>query len=844
MKKILLVACIIAMLVCLFAISASAETVLKPQDNNAYGELSFFDESVTVGRTNTKYGYTPYINAEKTILARIVVGDGTTYYTFPTAYALSNSSIYGVDERSIYAMDLTSLNTAMEGATGTNPGWTYKNIYRIELPYNMNLLNGGSNQAFKEYSNVIEIYLQPNTTTKDKDKQMLLFWNCKNVEVIHNLDTFVFRQGTTGGAFQNDAKLTNITLGVSTEVTSTQDSMFSGCTALQSVNLKEAFPNLTSIGKTVFYQCTNLVSTSSERGIVSMPSTVTKINEQAFYECKSIVYAELSPALSFLGGAAFRSCSSLVFVDFGDNQNTFTSSAYGIFRDCPSLKAVCLPDGMVTIPDQAFINCTSLTAVYLPARVEVIKGNKDDGPAFGGSKSDNACNYLFFTNEKFSVKDENGNFYTAETFKVPEKPTVYYFPSTLKAICGPGNANNNPVDENGMKKSGTGNNDKGIMYCPNLNPILVFPEGFTGYADQSSGSAIFDENQRGDTLTTGLTTGCSTKDNPLTFVFLGKIDRVSLDRKDGNTKYTTYVFANEANTGFNDTLVGTWYNTSDSSYKNQDEMYVIFCHANGGAGAKYKVSFQGSEADKKYPVLVSELQDGVSHIINPNASVIVSNPTCTLGTVMNTFCFCGGAVDTEKEIVGTALGHEYDLAKGATKYSVVYSNYLANGILNTKCARCEECSESEVNPIITSFKGYSVKEDGSGITFGYTIDYNALDEFAKISGKKVEIGFVVAAQSKVTDNKLLANDGTVVNANVIKATVVSWSNVDTENANVVKYYGADFKLTGDFTGLENTIICMAGYLFDGKVAYLNATASGESADFITYGELVAVSEEK
>ena len=165
MKKILLVACIIAMLVCLFAIRASAETVLKPQDNNAYGELSFFDESVTVGRTNTKYGYTPYINAEKTILARIVVGDGTTYYTFPTAYALSNSSIYGVDERSIYAMDLTSLNTAMEGATGTNPGWTYKNIYRIELPYNMNLLNGGSNQAFKEYSNVIEIYLQPNRKT-------------------------------------------------------------------------------------------------------------------------------------------------------------------------------------------------------------------------------------------------------------------------------------------------------------------------------------------------------------------------------------------------------------------------------------------------------------------------------------------------------------------------------------------------------------------------------------------------------------------------------------------------------------------------------------------------------
>ena len=181
--------------------------------------------------------------------------------------------------------------------------------------------------------------------------------------------------------------------------------------------------------------------------------------------------------------------------------------------------------------------------------------------------------------------------------------------------------------------------------------------------------------------------------------------------------------------------------------------------------------------------------------------------------------------------------------------TIAYANYLANGVKtltcqNDGCAHKIAPVEITVNPIIPCFMGYSIKEDGKGITFGYTIDYAALDEYAKISGKRVELGFVVAAQSKVTDNKLLNEDGTVVNANVIKATVVSWSNVDTENEDVVKYYGADFKLTGDFTGLENTVICMAGYLFDGKVAYLNANASGESADFITYGELVTVSEEE
>ena len=57
-KRILLVASMVALLVCLFAISVSAETALKPQDTNAYGELSFFDESISVGRTNDKNGFT------------------------------------------------------------------------------------------------------------------------------------------------------------------------------------------------------------------------------------------------------------------------------------------------------------------------------------------------------------------------------------------------------------------------------------------------------------------------------------------------------------------------------------------------------------------------------------------------------------------------------------------------------------------------------------------------------------------------------------------------------------------------------------------------------------------
>ena len=149
-KKILLMLAMLAMLVCVFALSVSAANDLKPQNSNAYGELSFFDESISVGRTDPQYGFTPYIDAEHTTYARVVIGDGTTFYTFPTAYVISETTRYGDGQKSVLVWDLTSLNKAMETVTGKNPGWTKGSIYRFEMPYNMVHVNGDDAQKFPD----------------------------------------------------------------------------------------------------------------------------------------------------------------------------------------------------------------------------------------------------------------------------------------------------------------------------------------------------------------------------------------------------------------------------------------------------------------------------------------------------------------------------------------------------------------------------------------------------------------------------------------------------------------------------------------------------------------------
>ena len=340
-KKIFLITVMAAMLVCIFAISASAETVLKPQTNNEYGELSFFDESMTVGRVKTDNGFTPYIDAEGTTYARVVVGDGTTFYTFPTSYVLSNTTLYGRDTRSIFIPDLSSLNSAIESVTNKNPSWTNSNIYRIELPVNVRLLNGGG-QNFASFEKVIEIYLQPNSQVLDRNKNMT-FWHCFELETIHNLDTFVFKNGSTGGAFQDCRKLTNVKLGVSEDVTNLSENMFNGCTALKSVNFIEAFPNVTAIGSASF---ANTAITS-----ISIPAGFTTIGNYAFLNCKSLKTVE------FLG-------------DAGENATLGT----GVFENCSVIESLFFPEGVVTLGNSVCKN-SGLKHVRFPSTLTELLEN-------------------------------------------------------------------------------------------------------------------------------------------------------------------------------------------------------------------------------------------------------------------------------------------------------------------------------------------------------------------------------------------------------------------------------------------------------------------------------------
>ena len=513
--------------------------------------------------------------------------------------------------------------------------------------------------------------------------------------------------------------------------------------------------------------------------------TVTEVYEKSFNGNTNIKYLSLPSTITFIGPAAFQNCTNLQFVDFNDNQNDVNFNNWGTFMGCSSLKAVSLPDKTDYIINRIFSECKNLEAVYLPSATTNIESN-----GYGNSAAFSYCHKMYFVNEPFDVRDENGNFY-GDNFVMPERPEVYFFPSNLEKLY--------------QRDSGVG-----FFQCYNLNPVMVMPTTLTKLW-----------------INDGTFYECGATGNSFTIVLLGDMTDIRIGLRDKRATGVSYVLANPADKTLNDVSIVN-SNTGYTPTLDGSE-HIYFCHSD-----KY---FKIFKADSFTESNVEYLT-GVPHFVNPNITESTKED-CVTNRTETTYCFCGVKIGTS-EVENTKLGHEYDLEKGAVKSNIEYTNYLANGTLYTQCARCEECQKSEVNPLIADFKGFSTKEVGDGLTFGYTLNLEAIEEYEAVNSTTLEFGFVVAVQAFLGDNAPLDKDGNAASNNVIKASITSEDHT---------YTGADFRLTsaswdgtaninGVETALKDIKFYMAGYILDGaSVVYINSGATGNSADAYSYRDI-------
>ena len=126
---------------------------------------------------------------------------------------------------------------------------------------------------------------------------------------------------------------------------------------------------VTAIGECAFYSCGSLTS-------VEMPG-VTAIGEYAFCFCESLTSVEIPAGVESIEHSAFGACSGLKSVSFSENSKLSTIGDHAFY--CTSLTAVTIPSGVTTISDNAFSQCTSLAAVTIPSSVTTIGDYAFDG---------------------------------------------------------------------------------------------------------------------------------------------------------------------------------------------------------------------------------------------------------------------------------------------------------------------------------------------------------------------------------------------------------------------------------------------------------------------------------
>ena len=212
-------------------------------------------------------------------------------------------------------------------------------------------------------------------------------------------------------AFSSCCSLSEIVIPSS--VTSIGDSAFDTCSYLSEIVIPSS---VTSIGERAFSSCTSLKYISIPKSVIGLngnpfanwngklkclspnfvyeddilfnkdksriisfrnqnietyviPSSVTSIDDWAFYGCYSLSEIVISSSVTSIGDSAFSWCLSLSEIVI---PSSVTSIGDFAFYCCDSLSEIVIPSSVTSIGDSAFYRCDSLSEIVIPSSVTII----------------------------------------------------------------------------------------------------------------------------------------------------------------------------------------------------------------------------------------------------------------------------------------------------------------------------------------------------------------------------------------------------------------------------------------------------------------------------------------
>ncbi len=152
------------------------------------------------------------------------------------------------------------------------------------------------------------------------------------------------------------------TLYMPNTITKIGDEAFYNCTSLESITLSRS---LTEIGDEAFHACNQLTN-------MDIPSSVTRIGEGAFSSCFSLTSISLPTSLEKIEANTFENCHKLTSISLPDGVTSIEENA---FKNCYIMTSVELSESLTKIGDSAFENCQNLLTIDMPDTVTSIGDN-------------------------------------------------------------------------------------------------------------------------------------------------------------------------------------------------------------------------------------------------------------------------------------------------------------------------------------------------------------------------------------------------------------------------------------------------------------------------------------
>ena len=166
-------------------------------------------------------------------------------------------------------------------------------------------------------------------------------------------------------AFYGCSSLTSIIIPIS--VTNIERYAFSDCSKLESLVVEEGNTRYHSDNNCIIYTYAKELVVGCKSSVIPTDGSVTSIGHWAFYDCRSLTSITIPNSVTSIGDMAFRGCSNLTSINISEG---VTSIGFYAFSGCYKLTSITIPNSITFLDYGAFNYCENLSTFIFDGTAE------------------------------------------------------------------------------------------------------------------------------------------------------------------------------------------------------------------------------------------------------------------------------------------------------------------------------------------------------------------------------------------------------------------------------------------------------------------------------------------